>query len=233
MNQKKLNCIIVDDDDLAIRLLADFVAQNTQLNLVQRFDDAREAQSFLQTQAIDVLFVDIQMPYLTGLELVEQLAQKPAIIITTSYPQFALEGFRLSVVDYLLKPYLSSRFEEAVQKALDYCQYQQILQQQQQPDYLFVKADNKMVKIFFNDIVLVEGWKQYVKIHTTEKFVLTLDSMKNMEALLPANQFMRIHKSFIINKQKVTAFSGTAISLGKHQLPIGKTYKNQAEQLFG
>ncbi len=227
-------CLIIDDDDLAIRLLEDFVRRCPGLQLAASFENALLAKEYLARHTADVLFLDIQMPYLTGLNFLEQLEQKPAVIITTSYPQYALEGYRLSVVDYLLKPFLFTRFEEAVQKATDYCHYRQLAAagEAKTTDHLFVKSDHKMVKVLLADIFYVEGWKQYVKLHLADKFIVTLETMKQMEALLPAADFVRIHKSYIVNRHHITSGGSGEVTVKEAVLPVGKTYRQQAERLW-
>jgi two-component system, LytTR family, response regulator len=229
-----LQCIIVDDDDLAIRLLEDFVQQTPALKLVKSFENAVLAKEYLTGNSIDIIFLDIQMPYLSGLDFLEQLQQKPAVIITTSYPQYALDGYRLSVVDYLLKPFLIDRFNGAVQKAADYCHYRKMIAagNEKNMDHLFIKSDHKMIKVLFNDIFFIEGLKQYIKIHLADKFIVTLESMKRMEELLPQDVFIRIHKSYIICKNKIKSYSNSEVKIKDVLLPVGKTYKEQIEKSF-
>jgi two-component system, LytTR family, response regulator len=229
-----LQCIIIDDDDLAIRLLEDFVQQTTALQLVKSFENAVLAKEYLHHNSVDVIFLDIQMPYLSGLDFLEQLQQKPAVIITTSYPQYALDGYRLSVVDYLLKPFLIDRFNGAVQKAADYCHYRKMIAEgnEKSMDHLFIKSDHKMIKVLFNDIFFIEGLKQYIKIHLADKFIVTLESMKRMEELLPQDVFIRIHKSYIICTTKVDSYNNNEVNIKNTLLPVGKTYKQLLEKFF-
>jgi two-component system, LytTR family, response regulator len=225
------HCIIIDDDDLAIRLLEDYIKIFANITVAKTFENALLANDYLQKNKIDIIFVDIQMPFMTGLQFVAQLNQKAAIIITTSYPDYALDGYNLQVIDYLLKPYLPERFIQAIEKAIAFCDYQN-LKEGNDANYLFVKSNHKMVKVMHEDIFYIEGLKQYLKIHLADKFIVILDSMKNMQQLLPSNLFIRIQKSYIIHKSKIEHYDTTGVKIKGIVLPIGKTYRENFEKEF-
>jgi two-component system, LytTR family, response regulator len=219
-----LQCLIVDDEDLAVSLLENYVKQTEGIEVAGTCFHTVDARNFLAANKVDILFLDIQMPYLTGLELLKQLTNPPAVIFTTSYSAHAVEAFELSVLDYLLKPFAYERFLQAVEKAKQYINLQTA---QQAADYFFVKSDGLQVKIMFNDVLYVEGLKQYVKIITVNGQVITLESMKRMEEHLPPSHFVRLHKSYIVCLKKITAMGRKEISIGNKQLPVGKTYEQE------
>lgn len=229
-----MNCLIVDDEYMARLLLEEYVRKVPQLNLVGTCENALEAFHRLKTESVDVLFLDIQMPHLNGLDFVQTLQQKPAIVFTTAYSEHAVEGFRLNAVDYLLKPFSFERFVQAVSKAADFVRFRQ------QPkanvtetpsttsEHFFVKSDGKLVKVRYEDILYIEGLKEYVSIYTTDKQrIITLQSIKNLETLLPTPHFLRIHKSYIIQLEFLEAIVGNQVEIQQKLLPIGATYKEE------
>lgn len=227
-----MNCLIVDDEYMARLLLEEYVRKVPQLTLVGTCENALEAFHRLKTEKIDVLFLDIQMPHLNGLDFVQTLQQKPAIVFTTAYSEHAVEGFRLNAVDYLLKPFSFERFVQAVSKATDYVQFHQ--QHSALPidsgttNHFFVKSEGKLVKVRYDDILYIEGLKEYVSIYTSDKQrIITLQSIKNLENTLPSTQFMRIHKSYIIQLKWLEAIVGNQVEIQKKLLPIGATYKEE------
>lgn len=232
-----MRCLIVDDEYMARLLLEEYVRKIPSLELVGLCENALEAFHLLKTQAIDILFLDIQMPHLSGLEFVQTLRDKPAIIFTTAYSEHALEGFRLDAVDYLLKPFSFERFAQAVGKAADIVTFRK---QHFQPavlpaaDHFFVKSDGKLIKVRFDDILYVEGLKEYISIYTTDKQrIITLQAIKNMESMLPEQRFARIHKSYIIALAKIDALVGNQVEIKKKLLPIGITYKEELLKKLG
>lgn len=229
-----MNCLIVDDEYMARLLLEEYVRKVPQLTLLASCENALEAFHRLKTEQIDILFLDIQMPHLNGLDFVQTLQQKPAIIFTTAYSEHAVEGFRLNAVDYLLKPFSFERFIQAVSKATDYVQYRQpsaSLPTEPTPPistHFFVKSEGKLVKVRYEDILYIEGLKEYVSIYTIDKQrIITLQSIKNLENTLPASHFMRIHKSYIIQLKWLEAIVGNQVEIHKKLLPIGATYKEE------
>ena len=233
----KYTCLLVDDENLALRLLEDYVNKIPQLTIVGKCQNALSALQILQTQQIDILFLDIQMPDLTGIELIKILKNKPEIILTTAYAEHALEGYQLDVTDYLLKPIPFERFVQAVNKAMEYRNLRNAgvsnIQIKSAPvsaaapasDYMFVKSDYKQIKVPYADILYIEGLREYVSIYTKEKRIVTLETLKNLELTLPAQQFLRIHKSYIINTTTVEALNGNMVEMGKIKVPIGKNYR--------
>ena len=229
-----MNVIIVDDEPLALDVLETFINQIPELNLIKRCSNAFEANQALLDNEIDLIFLDIQMPQMTGLEFLKTLSNPPMVIFTTAYPNFALEGFELNVLDYLLKPIAADRFLKAVNKAKDhYSKHKPIEHADTTEDknFFFVKADKKLVKINYNDITYIEGLKDYVIIWLEQSRIITLQTMKSLEDKLIDRSFKRIHRSFIVNLDKVTAVNGNMIELyfkGQlKQLPVGKNYKDE------
>ena len=228
-----MNCLIVDDEYMARLLLEEYVKKVPFLTLVGTCENALEAFHLLKTEVVDVIFLDIQMPHLTGLEFAKILQNKPAIVFTTAYSEHAVEGFQLDVVDYLLKPFSFERFVQAVSKASNFVAFHKkaplpLPTKSSLPGYFFVKSDGKQIKIRFDDILYIEGLKEYVSIYTTDKQrVVTLQSIKNLEAFLPKNTFLRIHKSYIISLAHIEALVGNQVEIHNKLLPIGATYKEE------
>ena len=220
-------CLIVDDESLALRLMEDHVSKVPGLEIVGKCRHALEALQVLQREEIDILFLDIQMPDLTGVELIKILKHKPAIILTTAYAEYALEGYQLEVVDYLLKPIALDRFLQAVRKAQEWVDLRKqapSVPQTTKPDHFFVKSDYKQVRINYADVTHVEGLREYVSIYAGGKRIVTLETMKNMEQLLPSDLFMRVHKSYIVNTSRIKSINGNQIELGEIRIPLGKVF---------
>lgn len=223
-------CLIVDDESLALRLMEDHVSKVPGLEIVGKCRHALEALQVLQREEIDILFLDIQMPDLTGVELIKILKHKPAIILTTAYAEYALEGYQLEVVDYLLKPIALDRFLQAVRKAQEWVDLRKqapSVPQTTKPDHFFVKSDYKQVRINYADVTHVEGLREYVSIYAGGKRIVTLETMKNMEQLLPSDLFMRVHKSYIVNTSRIKSINGNQIELGEIRIPLGKVFRAQ------
>lgn len=225
-----IKCIAVDDEPLALDLLEDNIKQVPFLQLVKTCRNAFEAIEVLQTEQIDLVFLDIQMPGLTGTQFVHSLPEqnKPLVIFITAYEEYAVEGFNLDVVDYLLKPVSFDRFLKAVNKVNEFLKFRQ---QGVQPtltnnEYLFVNADYSLVKVRLPEITYVEGLKDYVKIHltTATRPVITRLTMKAMEETLPSDQFIRVHKSFIVSLDKVESIRNLKIKIGNAQIPVSEHY---------
>lgn len=223
-------CLIVDDESLALRLMEDHVSKVPGLEIVGKCRHALEALQVLQREEIDILFLDIQMPDLTGVELIKILKHKPAIILTTAYAEYALEGYQLEVVDYLLKPIALDRFLQAVRKAQEWVDLRKqapSVPQTTKPDHFFVKSDYKQMRINYADVTHVEGLREYVSIYAGGKRIVTLETMKNMEQLLPSDLFMRVHKSYIVNTSRIKSINGNQIELGEIRIPLGKVFRTQ------
>ncbi|WP_295719612.1 LytTR family DNA-binding domain-containing protein [Mucilaginibacter sp.] len=237
-----LNCIAVDDEPLALGLVCAFIEQTPFLKLTGRYSSAVEALVGLQDQKVDLIFLDIQMPNLNGIELARVLdsrgANKPRIIFTTAYNQFALEGYKVDALDYLLKPFNYEEFLHAANKALTYVELLQrstnvtpapaaAAEHRIEDDYLFLKIEYQLVRIALKDILYIEGLKDYVKVYLQdiEKPLLSLTSLKALEEKLPAKRFMRVHRSFIVSLDKINSITRNALQIGKVNITVGDQYK--------
>lgn len=219
----QIRCVIIDDEPLAIDVLKQYVSQTPSLVLLDTFDDAVAGKAFLESNAVDLLFVDINMPDLQGTELVRSLQQKPMIIFTTAYKHYALEGFELDAVDYLVKPIAFDRFSKAAQKAIEFFQLKKA--SRPEADSLFVRAEYQLVKIAFSDIEYIESVEDYLKIHVTNgRPIMTLLTMKAVLDKLPPAQFARIHRSYIVPLAKIKSVVNRKVSLPTIELPISSSY---------
>ncbi|MGZ5222314.1 MAG: LytR/AlgR family response regulator transcription factor, partial [Chitinophagaceae bacterium] len=233
---KMLTCIAIDDEELALDLLEDNIRRLPFLKMLGRFRSPVQAIQFLQQQEIDLVFLDIQMPHLSGLELIQSLTQKPMFILVTAYKKFALDGFNLNVVDYLLKPVPLDRFIQACNKAWELHKMRKWnVTNEEISDHMFLQVDYSLQRINFADIIWVEGLRDYIKLHFDKgaKPVVARISMKAMEGQLPASLFIRIHKSYIVSKKHITAIRRNSLFLDKIELNIGDTYKPAVAQLAG
>jgi len=236
-----LKCIAIDDEPLALRQLKSYIAKIPHLELAASCDNAIEAQTFLASNDVDLIFVDINMPDLNGVDFVRSLIKKPMVIFTTAYSEYAVEGFKLDAVDYLLKPFGFADFSRAVAKA---CSLHELLQNQRPPEtaepetapqdkeYLSVKADYKVSLLKISDIVYLESEGEYVRIHMQDhSAVTTLFRLKNMETALPAESFMRVHRSYIVNLKYIKGYVRGRIFLSETEyVPIGENYKEAFQQ---
>ncbi len=240
----KLKCIIVDDEPIARDYLSDYVQKMPQLELVAVYSRALDAFAIVEEGSIDIIFLDIQMPGLTGLEFLRTLQKKPSVILTTAYSEYAIEGFELEVMDYLLKPISFDRFAKAVKKVeklslSNNTANSNIVGDSQtnlsmNKDFIFVKSGYKSVKVSLSDIIYIEGLKEYVIIHTKDKKYTKLDRMKNLEQNLTSKGFLRIHKSYIISIASISAVFGNTVEVSDGiKLPIGRIYKPEIERILG
>lgn len=231
----KYTCIIVDDEPLAQDVLENYVAKFENLTLAAKCNNAKEAEQHLSSAKVDIMFLDINMPGISGLEFIRTLTEPPAIIFTTAHAEHAVEGFELNAMDYLLKPISFDRFSKAVNKAIHYLNLE--LQEEQanngEDDHIFVKADKKIIKIKLDDILYIEGLKDYVMIFVPGQRIITLQTMKNLEKRLPEGKFIRVHRSFIISVAKLKAVASHHVEIGEKQIPIGKNYKDAFMKLMG
>ena len=230
-----MRCIIVDDEALAREGMESYVAEVDYLELVGSYNSAVAAQNALQQHPVDLMFLDINMPRLTGLNLLELLPNPPLTILATAYPNFALEGFRLDVVDYLLKPVSLERFLKAVNKARDLHLLRQQLAPQQpaEAEYFFVKHNRTLEKVLLADILYVEGMQNYVQIHATTQKLLVHQTIKAVAERLPDQQFFRIHKSYIVNLSQVQALDGSSVRIGSSLLPLARSQREALLQRIG
>lgn len=222
----KIRCIAIDDEPPALMLMKEYISRIPGLELEHCFEDAVKGQAFLQQQGTDLLFVDINMPDISGLELVRSLTHPPMVIFTTAYKHFAIDGFELDAVDYLVKPIAFDRFEKAVKKAEDFFAYRQHTSRTEPPDALFVYSEYRLVKVNLAEIEYIESLEDYIRIHTnTGKPLMTLLTLKKVLEKLPADQFRRIHRSYIVSVNKVKSIQGRKLRMqsGK-ELAISDTY---------
>ncbi|SDP82486.1 two component transcriptional regulator, LytTR family [Mucilaginibacter sp. OK268] len=240
-----LNCIAVDDEPLALGLVCSFIEQTPFLKLIGRYASAVEALTGLQEQSIDVIFLDIQMPDLNGMELARVLdsrgKNKPRIIFTTAFNQFALQGYRVDALDYLLKPFNYEEFLHAATKALTYAELLQksnnaasAADERIEDNYLFLKIEYQLVRIALNEILYIEGLKDYVKVYvqSAEKPMLSLTSLKALEEKLPSKRFLRVHRSFIVSLDKINSITRNALQIGKVNITVGDQYKEAFGQFL-
>jgi DNA-binding LytR/AlgR family response regulator len=230
-----LNCIAVDDEKLVLDLLVDYIQKIPFLHLTARCKNAMEAADLLHQTKVDLLFLDIQMPGLNGLQFLESLHNPPMVIFVTAYKDYALEGFNLNAVDYLLKPVSFERFLKACNKAHDLFTLQnKIIQKEELPDYFFVYVEYNQVKIMIPEILYIEGMKDYVKIFldSSPRPVITKTSLKALEEKLTAHQFVRTHKSYILSAKKITAIKRDLVCIGGTELPLSEMYKANLEKML-
>lgn len=235
----KTNCLIVDDEQLARKLLESYVAKIPYLVLKKSCKNALEASEYLQNGTIDLMFLDIQMPDLTGIEFLQTLNVKPLVIFTTAYKEFALDGYTLDVIDYMLKPISFERFIQGTNKALEQIKLIKTALQThntQKTDeyykngYIQLKSNHKIYKIKYHDIKYIEGLKEYVTFYMPDKKIVVLESLKKLEGTLPKNQFVRVHKSYIVNIEKIDSLYGSQLEIGDKYIPIGKMYLEKVKK---
>ena len=226
----EIKCLTIDDEPLALQQIAGYIQKIHFLKLEASCSSAFEAMKVLDSQSIDLMFVDINMPDLNGLEFVKSLEKKPLIIFTTAYSEYAVEGFKLDAINYLLKPFYFSEFLKAVQKARGQLELMQKAHEELEStdDFLFIKSEYKLVRINYNDILFIEGMKEYVRIHLIgQKPVMSLLSMKSLEEKLPKNRFMRIHRSYIVNLDKITVVERFRIIFDNVRIPVSENYREK------
>lgn len=231
-----IRTLLVDDEYLALNLLEEYVRQVPDLELLGREKLPIKALERLQQEQVDLLFLDIQMPVLSGNNLLKTLQSPPLVVFTTAYSEYAIEAYDLNVVDYLLKPFPFERFLQAVQKAKTLLQARQTGNQvSSQADFLSLKVDGKLVKVFLEDILYIEGLKEYVRfVCTGNRKYVTLESLRNLEEQLPAQSFNRVHKSYIVAKSKVNALDGNMLEIGTVKIPISRTKRDEVvADIFG
>lgn len=234
-------CLVVDDEYMARLLLENYIQKLPELELVALCENALVAGPLIREQKIDLLFLDIQMPFLNGLEMIATLPYKPAVIFTTAYSEHAVDGYRLDAIDYLLKPFSFERFVQAVHKAIQFISTSrypgtsQGLQVKDEvvADHFFVKSNGKLVKIKIQDIDYIEGLKEYVSIWCGTERIITLQSLRHLEELLPSPGFARVHKSYIVCTDKIQAIAGNQLEINKKPIPIGNTYKSELLRMLG
>lgn len=233
-----INCIAIDDEPLALNLMEDYIKKTPYLTLKATCKSAFQAIEIIRKQKIDLAFVDVHMPDLNGIDFLKSLQYKPMIIFTTAYESYAVEGFNLDAIDYLIKPITFDRFLKAANKANEYYEFKNKPSENIPPtslekNFLFVRADYQTLKINFENIFYIEGYKDYIKIYTDQPNpILTLQSLKSIEALLPQNGFARVHRSFIISIAKIEAIQRNKIKIKDKYIPIGDLYKEHFNKLL-
>ena len=240
-NHKAARCLIVDDEPMARDIIRLYIEKVPTLQLAGECGNAIDALIFLQDHAIDLIFLDIQMPHLTGTEFVKAIRKTPKIIFTTAYKEYALDGFELDVVDYLLKPIRFDRFLRAVDKAFpqqnEDAGPSRVLpvaaDKKTNSGFIYLRSDRKMIKVMLDDILYIESARDYLKIYTQNNAIVTRQTISSIEAVLSDNEFLRIHRSFIVSIKKIDSFSHETVEIGKKELPIGKSYLNNLLKLQG
>ena len=232
----ELNCLIVDDEELARTLLENYIIRLPYLKLVGKCSNPIEALQLLQHQSVDLIFLDIQMPEMTGTDFLKSLSQKPMVVFTTAYAEYALEGYELNIVDYLLKPFPFERFLQAVNKASDLAKLKNSEASHSvtlpesptiEKNYILVKSEHKVHRISYDDIQYIQSMREYIAYYTPNGRILSLGSLKKLEEKLPKDQFLRIHKSYIIAKSKVSTLEGNMVHIEKEKIPIGASYREE------
>lgn len=225
-----IHCIAIDDEPLALQLISEYCSKISFLQLEKTFTNTDEAKAYLQNNQVDLLFLDIQMPDINGMQFYKSLAQKPPVIFTTAYKDFAAEGFNVDAVDYLLKPFEYDRFLKACYKANEYLEF--LSTQELQLNSIFVKVNYEIMKINLKDIELIEALDDYIKIYIKPNPVLTLMTLKSIQEKLPSRDFVRVHRSFIVPLAKIEKFSKTKLWTAGKEIPIGSSYSQVYDQLL-
>lgn len=229
------NCIVIDDEPIAREIVINYISQIPYLKLVGTCVDAFEAMEILKEKNIELIILDIKMPKLTGLGMLRSLQNPPSVIITSAYPEYALEGFELSVIDYLLKPFSFERFVQATEKAVKKKQEEYLITKKNEDikNYLFVKSDKKLIKINTNEIQYIEAYGNYINIYINQDKIISKQTLSQFESQLSMNKFIRIHKSYIVSLSFINYLEGNHISVNKKLLPIGKMYRVNLMKILG
>jgi len=221
-----ISCIAIDDEPLALNLMKEYISKVSFLDMKASFTDAVEAAAWLEKEKVDLVFLDIQMPDINGIQFYNSMAQKPMVIFTTAFSEYAVEGFNVNAIDYLLKPFEYDRFVKAVYKAKEY--YEFTINQEIRLSSIFVKADYQLVKINLKDVLFIEGLDDYIRIHLPEnKTILTLMSLKAIAEKLPQNEFVRIHRSYIVPLGRIEKISSKKIEIAGREIPVGISYADE------
>ena len=222
-----INCLLIDDEPLALKLLEDYVSKTPYLKLAGKFDEPLKALSFLQSEKVDLLFLDIKMPDISGIDFYKSLSDKPEVIFTTAHTEFALSGFELKAMDYLLKPISFEKFITACNRVKDYLETRNGKNHKDR-DYFFINVTHKLYKIFYRDILYLEGFKDYTKIYLVNSTspLLVLHNLKYFEEQLPETEFIRIHRSYIVPVRMLNTISRKAVTIGNKNLPVSDNYRN-------
>ncbi|HEV3250840.1 MAG TPA: response regulator transcription factor [Puia sp.] len=230
-----IKCIIVEDEPLAQQVIQNHLQRITKFELVATCNDATEALATLKTQEVDLIFLDIRLPGLSGLNFLKQLKTPPLIVLTTAYPNYALESYEFNVIDYLLKPISFDRFLKAVNKIIDNRLFSSIQADMNDAfsDHIFIKSGSKFFKVKFSEIIYIQGMRDYLKIHTTDYTLVTHQTMNDIEKTMPGKMFLRVHKSYIVAILHIKVIYGNSIEIDNTTIPIGESYKNAVMNLIG
>ena len=230
-----IKCIIVEDEVLAQNVIQSHLQKIQQLELVAICNNAMEAKELLNRQEVDLVFLDIQLPGMTGLHFLRTLQYPPLVVLTTAYAEYALESYEFNVIDYLLKPISFERFSKAINKITDGRLFTTVAKEKENiiTDHIFIKANNKFFRVNFSEILYIQGMKDYLKIYTTEYKLITHQTMSEMEKTLPPKQFIRVHKSYIVAAAHIKSIYGNSIEMEKSTIPIGMVYKDKVMELIG
>ena len=237
MNGKKINCLIVDDEPPALLLMEKYINAVPVLHFAGKCSNAVDAMSILQQRPVDLIFLDIQMPHILGTDFIRTLVNPPNVVFTTAFRKFAIEGFELDAVDYLLKPISFERFLKAVNKVMKLNlpvmqTFPQDVMPKKEPEpaFLFLRADRKNIKIQLHEILYIESLKDYVKVVTKDRSIVSKQSISTIEENLPEDAFLRIHRSFIVSLSKIESFTAGLIQIGKYELPVSRSYRHEVEK---
>jgi DNA-binding LytR/AlgR family response regulator len=224
-----IRCIIIEDERLAQDVIKNHLQRSGRFDLLGTYRNAPEAKEALERETVDLIFLDIQLPGMTGLNFLRSLSNPPLVVFTTSYPEYALESYEFNVIDYLLKPVSYERFSKTIDKIIDGKIFKtpNVEIKTANRDHIFIRSEGKFFRIPFSDIIYIEGMKDYLKIHTPEHVIVTHQTMIDMENILPGSNFIRIHKSYIVSITHIKAVFGNSVDLGQTQLPIGLNYKDR------
>jgi DNA-binding LytR/AlgR family response regulator len=239
MPDKKIRCVAVDDEPPALDVLKKYISSVQSLELVGTCSDAIEALNFIQQNPVDLIFLDIQMPQILGTDFLRTLKKPPKVIFTTAFRKFAVEGFELDAVDYLLKPISFERFLKAVNKVMDASlnatlslESAETTNKMQVENNIYLRSDRKMIKVALSDIMYIESLKDYIKVVATSGTIITKQSISSIEETLPKDMFMRIHRSFIVALSKIESYSNELVWVGKTELPISRMYRHEVEKVL-
>lgn len=223
-----IKCVVIDDEPLARKGLIEYISDIDFLQLAGEFDNPLKAAGLISSGEVQLLLLDIQMPKITGIDFFKSLQAPPPVIFTTAYPQYALDGFEVNALDYLVKPVSADRFLKAAMKAKEYYEMREKNAKEAAPaDYFFIKADNKLVRLSFDDVLYVEALQNYVTVHTQDKKYMTYLTFKSVEEYLPADKFIKVHKSYIVAASKIDSIEGSDIRIGQQHIPISRNQKDE------
>jgi len=227
---KKLSCIIVDDEPVARKILQEFVEQLPFLDMQGKFENAEKAEMFLKYNKADLIFLDIEMPKISGLQFLQKMDMESMVILTTAFPQYALEGYELDIIDYLLKPFAFNRFLKAVHKARDFYLLKTSTNSQL-ASYIFIKSERRIEKLELSEILYAESIGNYVSIFTGNKRIMAYITMKSLESQLPNDVFIKVHQSYLVNASKIEVIEGNEIKIGTRSLPISRNYRDSVMKI--